>query len=130
MYTHGTFAWNELATPNVEAAKQFYSNALGWVFEQFPIPHGEYWVAKVDDKYVAGVTTLELGPIEGAKEAYWFPYIEVTDIDRRIADATKRGGSVLRPAVDMPNVGRVAILRDAAGASVGWMTSVKAAVPA
>lgn len=130
MYTHGTFVWNELSTPDVEKAKQFYSSTLGWVFEQFPMPVGEYWVAKVDDKYVGGVTTLEVGPIQGAKEPYWFPYIEVSDIDTRIAEAAKRGATVLRPAVDVPNVGRIAVLRDTAGASVGWMTSVKAAVPA
>jgi len=130
MYTHGTFVWNELATSDVEKAKAFYSKSLGWVFEPFPIPEGEYWVAKVGDKYVAGVTTLDLGPLDGATAPYWFPYIEVDDIDARIADATTRGAAVLRPAVDVPNVGRVAVLRDASGASVGWMTSVKAAVPA
>jgi uncharacterized protein len=130
MYTHGTFVWNELSTPDIQNARNFYSATLGWEFEQFPMPEGEYWVAKVADKYVAGVTTMEVGPLSGATEPYWFPYLEVHDIDARIADATKRGASVLRPAADVPNVGRVAILRDPAGATVGWMTSVKAAVPA
>lgn len=32
---HGTFAWNELSTDDVEKAKAFYASALGWTFEKF-----------------------------------------------------------------------------------------------
>lgn len=125
---HGTFAWNELSTGNVEKAKAFYASALGWTFEKFPMPEGEYWVAKVGDKFVAGVASLELGALEGVSTPYWFPFIEVEDIDARMSAATANGASVLRPASDVPNVGRVAVLRDPTGAAVGWMTSQKAAV--
>ena len=130
MYTHGTFVWNELATTDIHKAKEFYTNALGWEVEQFPVPEGEYLVVKVGDKYIAGVTPIQRGPVAGATEPYWFPYIEVEDIDARIANAVASGASVVRPAFDMPNVGRIAILRDPTGAAMGWMTSVKAAVPA
>ncbi|HJU74276.1 MAG TPA: VOC family protein [Gemmatimonadaceae bacterium] len=130
MKTHGTFTWNELATADVEGAKEFYSSALGWVFEQFPMPEGEYWVAKVGDQYVAGLTSLDQGSLDGAQSPYWFPWIEVDDVDARLAAASKRGATILRPSIDVPNVGRVAVVRDPSGAAVGWMTSVKAAVPA
>jgi hypothetical protein len=130
MNTHGNFTWNELSTDDIQKAKDFYSKTIGWVIEEFPMPKGQYWVAKQGDKYVAGITPLAQGPLENAKSAYWFPYLEVDDIDKRIAAATKRGATVLRPAFDVPNVGRIAILRDAGGATVGWMTSVPAPVPA
>ena len=35
----------------------------------------------------------------------------------------ENGGKVLRPAFNIPNVGRVAIITDATGAAVGVMTS-------
>lgn len=130
MHTHGTFSWNELSTNDIQKAKDFYSKTVGWTIEEFPMPQGQYFVAKQGDKYVAGITTLEQGPLDGAKSAYWFPYLEVDNIDSRIATATKRGATVLRPAFDVPNVGRIAILRDAAGATIGWMTSAPAPVPA
>lgn len=30
---HGQFAWYELVTPDVEAAKAFYGAVVGWTFE-------------------------------------------------------------------------------------------------
>ncbi len=130
MHTHGTFTWNELMTDNIEKAKDFYSKTIGWTIEEFPMPEGQYFVAKQGDKYVAGITSVDQGPLDGAKAPYWFPYLEVDNIDTRIETATTRGATVLRPAVDVPNVGRIAILRDAAGATIGWMTSAPAPVPA
>src|SRR3984957_8211331 len=45
--THGNFAWHELYTRDVEAAKAFHAATLGWTFEGMPVPQqtGTYWVA-------------------------------------------------------------------------------------
>jgi predicted enzyme related to lactoylglutathione lyase len=32
---------------------------------------------------------------------------------------------LMRPIFDVPGVGRIAILREPSGASIGWMTPVK-----
>jgi predicted enzyme related to lactoylglutathione lyase len=131
MHTHGTFSWNELSTNDLEKAKSFYSKTIGWTIEEFPMAGGApYLVAKMGDQYVGGITSLAHGPLEGAKAPYWFAYLQVDDVDARVAAATKHGATVLRPAFDVPNVGRIAVLRDAGGATVGWMTSVPAPVPA
>ena len=54
---HGNFAWHELYTRDVEAAKSFYAATAGWTFEGMPMPQQNrtYWVAKAGDKPVAGV---------------------------------------------------------------------------
>jgi len=54
---------------------------------------------------------------------HWFNYIEVDDVDHRVALVAENGGKVLRPAFNVPNVGRIAIIADATGAAVGLMTS-------
>ena len=54
---------------------------------------------------------------------HWFDYIEVDDVDHRVALVPENGGNVLRPPFDIPNVGRIAIIADATGAAVGLMTS-------
>jgi uncharacterized protein len=41
------------------------------------------------------------------------------------ATAVELGATVIRPAEDVPNVGRVAVLRDPIGAAIGRMTSLK-----
>ena len=38
--SHGTFAWNELRTNDVEGAKTFYGETIGWTFEEMPLPEG------------------------------------------------------------------------------------------
>ena len=60
MWSHGSFYWNELMTRNVELAKRFYSSSIGWTFEAMPMPNGTYWLAKMDDKPVAGIFPLEI----------------------------------------------------------------------
>lgn len=121
---HGSFVWNELAATDVEKAKAFYAETLGWTFEEFALPDGAYWVAKSGDKMVGGLGGLETGSLPGTT-SYWFSFIEVEDLDARLAKAVELGATVIRPAEDVPNVGRVAVLRDPAGAAIGWMTSLK-----
>ena len=31
MWTHGNFYWNELMTRDVEKAKKFYGDTIGWM---------------------------------------------------------------------------------------------------
>lgn len=73
---------------------------------------------------VGGLGGLEIGSTPGTT-SYWFSFIEVEDLDIRIAKAVELGATVIRPAEDVPNVGRVAVLRDPTGAAIGWMTSLK-----
>ena len=57
--THGNFAWHELYTRDVEAAKAFHAATLGWTFEGMPMPqqNGTYWVAKAGDNRSPGSST-------------------------------------------------------------------------
>ncbi|MBM3524186.1 MAG: VOC family protein [Alphaproteobacteria bacterium] len=119
---HGTFAWNELMTGDVERAKAFYSASLGWTFERFPGGDMVYWVAKAGDKPVGGVMAME-GAAPPGTPPHWFAYIEVDNVDKRVAKVAAAGGKVLRPCFDVPGVGRIAIVQDATGAAIGWITS-------
>jgi uncharacterized protein len=127
---HGTFVWNELATRDVEAAKAFYAATLGWTFEELALPDGPYWVAKSGDAPVGGIGGMETGSLHpNAAESYWFGFIEVDDVDARLADAVARGATVLRAAEDVPGVGRVAVLRDPTGGAIGWLTAPSPDLP-
>jgi len=119
--THGTFTWNELMTGDVEQAKAFYGSAIGWAFEEMPMPNGSYWLAKVDGKPVAGMMNMA-GVTPPGTPPHWFAYIEVDDVDARIKKATPLGLKVMRAPFDIPGVGRIAILADPTGAAIGWMT--------
>lgn len=121
---HGTFVWNELATTDPERARAFYAETLGWTFEPFEIPGGAYWIARSGEALVGGLGGMQTGALRDQGQPYWFPFIEVDDVDARLAKARAAGATILQEPEDVPNVGRVAVLRDPTGAAVGWMTSL------
>ena len=120
---HGHFHWNELMTSDREAAKDFYSETLGWTYEAFPMADGgDYAVCMMDGQPVGGMMEMkEETRISGVSDC-WFSYIAVDDIDARLERVAEAEGSIERPAFDIPGVGRVAIVRDRAGSAVGWIT--------
>ena len=98
--THGNFAWHELYTRDVEAAKAFHAATVGWTFEGMPMPHENrtYWVAKAGDKPVAGVLDMR-GIVPDTDPPHWLSYLEVDDVDRLVAEVQDHGGRIVRAAV-------------------------------
>jgi uncharacterized protein len=121
MWSHGSFYWNELMTRDVEQAKRFYGSSIGWTFEAMPMPNGTYWLAKMDDKPVAGIFPLSGPEFEGVPES-WMSYLAVDDVDARLETAKAAGAKVMREPFDVPDVGRIAIITDPGGAGIGWIT--------
>ena len=120
---HGHFHWNELLTSDREAAKDFYSDTLGWSYEAFPMAEGDaYTVCMMDGKPVGGMMQMKPGCGISDLPDCWFSYVAVDDIDTRLEKVAAAGGSIERPAFDIPGVGRIAIVRDKAGSFVGWIT--------
>jgi uncharacterized protein len=122
MSSHGHFHWNELMTRDVERAKRFYQSTIGWSFDAMPMADGgTYWVAMLSGKPVAGIFSLNAPGYDGVPES-WMSYLAVDDVDARVEKALKAGAKLMKPAFDVPNVGRIAILMEPGGAGVGWMT--------
>jgi predicted enzyme related to lactoylglutathione lyase len=121
-WAHGHFHWNELMTRDVERAKRFYRDTIGWIFESMPMPDGRtYWCAFIDGEPVAGIFPLDAPEFDGVPEA-WMPYLAVDDVDRRVEKAVKAGAKLMRPIFDVPDIGRIAILMEPGGTGIGWMT--------
>ena len=121
MDSHGHFHWNELMTRDVEKAKKFYADTLGWTFEGMEMPDGTYWIATIDGEPVAGIFDISNAEYQGVPES-WMPYIAVDDIDARVRQAAQAGAKVMKEPFDVPGVGRIAMLTEPGGAGIGWMT--------
>jgi uncharacterized protein len=121
-WSHGQFHWNELMTRDVEKAKKFYADTLGWTYDAMPMPGGgTYTLAMAGGMPAAGIFDIS-GPDYKDVPESWMPYIAVDNVDERVKKATKAGAQVMKPAFDVPNVGRIVILVEPGGAGVGWMT--------
>ncbi len=123
MKAHGTFFWNELMTWNVDKAKDFYGETLGWQYESHSMADGGiYTLCKAGEAAAAGIFEMKPGTGFDGVPDHWFSYITVDDIDARLAGVEAAGGEVTRPAFDVPDVGRFAVVKDKAGAFIGWVT--------
>lgn len=121
---HGTFCWNELRTRDVERDKRFYAKTIGWRFEATKTPTGlDYWVAFMRDKPVAGMFPLASPQFDCMPEG-WMSFLAVDDVDARAAKAVAAGAELAMPIFDVPEVGRIAMLKEPGGTGIGWMTPV------
>lgn len=113
-------AWVDLATPDAAAAREFYGRLFGWQIEVSPDPqYGGYGIAKVDGHDVAGI-----GPQMNPGPPAWTVYIGTTDAEGLGAKITAAGGTVVAPAFDVGDQGRMAVFQDPVGAFISaWQPS-------
>jgi uncharacterized protein len=109
------FSWNELATRDLNAAKEFYPKVFGWGIHSNPMPEGgEYVEWQVNGRSVAG--GMNMGPMYPADvPPHWLVYFAVANTDDTVKRAQELGGRVISPAMDIPQ-GRMAVVADANGA--------------
>jgi uncharacterized protein len=108
----GTLSWNELITNDPSAIK-FYEQVLGMTTSTMDMGDGsEYTLFEVGGQQVGGSTPP---PMEGIPNV-WNVYFAVDDADATAAKVTELGGSVVAEPFDTP-VGRIAVVRDAQGAT-------------
>jgi len=112
--TPGAFSWSELTTPDPAAAASFYSQLFGWNLSPPMEAMGNYRVANVGEQAVAGI--MPPPPGAPAMPPAWSVYITVADADAAAKQCTELGGKVLVPCMDVPTVGRMAVLQDPQGA--------------
>lgn len=101
--------WNELQARDVSAAKKFYPPLFGWRMKEAP----DYTEWHLGENAVGGML-----PSQAPRHvpSYWLPYFAVEDCEKSVAQAESLGGSILLAPMDIPNVGRFAVLRDPEGA--------------
>ncbi len=118
--TYGAFSWCELQTDDAEKAAAFYNEVIGWETEEMPMPGGSYTVLKAGGTPVGGI--LQRPPEMAGGPVRWASYITVDDVDKRVAAAEAAGATIVAPAFDIPEVGRMATLRDPVGALISVIT--------
>ncbi|MBE7248227.1 MAG: VOC family protein, partial [Actinomycetospora chiangmaiensis] len=109
----GTPIWFELNATDQSAAQTFYAAVAGWDVAPSPMPeHGGYRVAEADGTPVAGIrqSTPEAPGFPG-----WAVYLATRDVDALAARVVDLGGHVRFGPVDIPHVGRFAMVSDPQG---------------
>jgi uncharacterized protein len=118
--THGAFSWSELMTSNPGAAVEFYGKLFGWKVEAMDMPDGKYHVVKAGESSIGGIMAFPQGA--PPMPPNWCPYVTVDDVDKTAKDAAALGGKLLSGPMDIPNVGRFAVVQDPQGAVLNIIT--------
>ncbi len=116
----GAFVWYDHVTKDVDAAKAYYTETIGWGTKPWdgPMPYAMFTVG---GKPVAGLMAMPEDMPEGVPP-HWMGYVAVDDIDGSVAQAKELGGKVHREPTDIPSVGRFAIIADPQGAALALFT--------
>lgn len=106
--------WYELITTDVDAAKTFYGDIVGWTTTTFPSSAGgmPYTILNYGDVGIGGLMALPDGVPTGPG---WFAYFHVAEVDAKVAQNEAAGGKTHMPATDLPGVGRIAMIADPQG---------------
>jgi predicted enzyme related to lactoylglutathione lyase len=107
----GALCWNELATTDVERAKAFFGELLGWRYE-------------TDERGYASIRNG--GRLNGGIRAQtdqergippnWLPYVTVENADDAAHRAERMGGRLMLPVTEV-HIGRFAVIADPQGAA-------------
>jgi predicted enzyme related to lactoylglutathione lyase len=116
-YQPGVPCWVDTLVPDPAQAREFYGRLFGWEFEgPGPMPGdppGEYFVARVRGRDVAGIGSQP----PDVPAAAWNTHISVSSADEAAEAARRAGGRVITPPFDASPAGRLAVLADPSGAA-------------
>ena len=118
-YEPGTPSYADLASPDLDASRDFYGALFGWTAEPATEPEAMgYTVFMLGDAAVAG-----LGPTFGDAPPHWNTYVTVADVDAAVATAAAAGGQVMAEPFDVFTAGRMAVIADPTGAALSLWQS-------
>jgi predicted enzyme related to lactoylglutathione lyase len=113
----GTFCWPELATTDQNAAVAFYRALFGWGVNEQPMgPTETYSLLQLNGMDVGAAYTMRAEERAHGAPPHWNAYISVPNAEAAVARAHELGATVIAPAFDVMDAGRMAILQDPTGA--------------
>lgn len=121
---YGQFCWNELMTPDVKKAKEFYGALFGWQTIDYPMEGMTYTMFKTADKDVGGMLQTPSGQ-EKQIPPHWMAYVSVENLDAAVKKAQDLGAKITVPATLVNDYGRFAVIQDPTGAHLALWQSLK-----
>jgi hypothetical protein len=118
---HGALCWNELMTIDTIKAGEFYTGLFGWTAQEHDMGGMIYTVFMNGERPAAGM--MKIDESWGDVPPSWLVYFAVNDCDASVAEAGALGGELCKGPMDIPGVGRFAVMTDPQGAAfaVIWL---------
>ncbi|MCU0240231.1 MAG: VOC family protein [Pyrinomonadaceae bacterium] len=126
MPKQGEFCWTEIGITDLNKCKNFYTNVFGWEFvkSNATMENFEYAEFQIENSFPMGgmyeITQEMFG--EDMPPPHFLQYIAVDNVDEITSKAFDLGAKIIKPAEDIPNVGRFSMIEDPAGAKIAFLT--------
>lgn len=115
-FPEGTPCWADAMFADVEGAKQFYGDVLGWTFGESASEYGNYTQAYSDGKAVAAVVP----PMPGDEvHSAWCLYFASPDAAATVEKVKAAGGEVVMEPMKVGDFGTMALVKEPTGAVFG-----------
>ncbi|WP_405490709.1 VOC family protein [Streptomyces sp. NBC_00096] len=115
-FSEGTPCWVDAMFSDLEGAKTFYADVLGWTFGESNSEHGNYTQAYHDGKAVAAVVP----PMPGQEgHSQWCLYLASPDAKATAEKIKSAGGELLMEPMQVGDFGTMAIAKEPSGAVFG-----------
>lgn len=116
-FPEGAPCWADAMFKDVEGAKSFYGEVLGWTFGEAASEFGNYTQAYSDGKAVAAVVP----PMPGGDDvpSAWCLYFASQDVAETAEKIKGAGGTVLLAPMQVGSFGSMAIAKEPSGAVFG-----------
>ncbi|GAA0482321.1 VOC family protein [Streptomyces stramineus] len=112
----GTPCWADAMFTDLDGAKSFYGDVLGWTFGESSTEYGNYTEAYADGKAVAAVVP----PMPGQETvSAWCLYFASPDADATAKRIRENGGEVLMGPMQVGDFGTMVLARDPSGVAFG-----------
>jgi predicted enzyme related to lactoylglutathione lyase len=103
------FIWCELVTNDMDKAVDFYKKVVGWDVRDAGMPGFTYMLFGKNGKDVGGMMTWAGAP---ERTPEWLGHIHTAKLNEELKAVTADGGTIVKPAQDIPGVGRFAVVLD------------------
>lgn len=110
--SHERFVWYELMTTDIESAKVFYANVVGWGARDASTRGQTYNLFTVGGVAVAGMMALPDDARRAGVAPHWVGYVGVDDLDAAVGRIKQFGGAVRVPPTDLPDISRFSVVAD------------------
>lgn len=123
-YPHGAFCWADCQSADVTGGKQFYTQLMGWDYDEIPMGDGMFYTLfKKDGSQVAAIAPMN--PNQPPMPSFWSNYVKVDDVDALVSKVTSAGGKVVMEPMDVFDQGRMMLIQDPTGAFLGLWQPMK-----
>lgn len=117
-YHPGQFVWHDLASPNPNAAMDFYAEVFGWEFNTLGSGETAYYVITNNNKPIGGIFKLAS---KFGTAGEWVSSMSVADVDDAVNYNTEQGGKTVFKTATFKGRGKTALVQDPQGAMIAFL---------